>query len=206
VATNDRTSFRLPHVRGGRATVAGSLLVLAVGCGGGEVQEAEQPAAEPVAAEQEAPEPEAPASAATELFALQDGTLAWGDLHLGMTVREAEAVLERTFGYTRVEGGCAGVTAPIDLPGQNLYVTFESKEPEAKLLGVAVEVTGEKAAVVEAVRGRIPGLEYRPSRQAPEMTEADNTAPLYVLSSDPEQAVVVKPGETVTITYVRCVG
>jgi hypothetical protein len=205
VATNDRTGFLLPHVRGGRATVAGTLLVLAVGCGGGGVEDAE-PASEPPAVGEEAPPEAAPAAAPTELFSVKDGMLAWGDLRLGMTVREAEEALERGFGYTRVEGGCPGVTAPVDLPGQVLFVTFESKEPGAKLLGVAVEVTGDKAALVEAVRARIPGLEYRPNRLAPDVTETDNTAPLYVLSSDPEQAVLVKPGETVTITYARCVG
>ena len=176
----------------GRAVALAAVLVAAAGCAGSG-DGAAPPAAGP-----------APAEKATDPLQVEQGHLAWGELRLGMTVQEAEQRLGHGFGFTRTEGACPGVTAPVRLHGHAVHVMFDSKEPEGTLRGATVELTdGDLDALVAAVRSRIPGLESIPGPDEPGTGEGSPTA-LLALTADPEQAVLAKPAEALTITYADC--
>jgi hypothetical protein len=190
------------------AAMTAGVVLAGAGCAGdGEVGDTDAPPTAPATR----PEEPAPGAAAgtgpAAKLAVEQGSLAWGDLRLGMTVSEAEQKLARAFGYTAVEGGCGGFTAPVDMPGEVVHVQFDDKVPEGKLLVIRIEGDrSQRDAIVAALRQRVPDLQYRPSRHAADVTEADNPSPLYALSMDPEQVVLVHPEEgTMTIGYARCV-
>jgi hypothetical protein len=131
---------------------------------------------------------------------LVGGKLAWGKLVLGMTVKEVESVLGRGLVLRPGSGdaGCSGPEADAQSGNQRLTLTFSDAGPDGGLVDIFVLFPAPRdlREVVTALKAQVPSLQYQPSaHDVTPVPEKDNPKPLYLLSNNPGQGVLVGPSE-----------
>jgi len=125
--------------------------------------------------------------------------LAWGGIRIGMSLHEAETVLHSKLNAAyENETGCGGIVAETKLHGTRVTLDISGLDPGSVVQGIQVPLSGSAKpeairSLVASLKKRVPSLVYQPSRHAPEMTEKENPNPVYVLKTNPQMAILVKP-------------
>jgi len=126
------------------------------------------------------------------------GKLAWGRLVLGMTAKQVESVLGEGLVFRPSPGGaCEGVEADVESQRQRATLTFSPSAADGSLVDIFVPFLAPRdlREVVTALKTQVPTLFYAPGPHEPELPEAKNTKPLYLLRADPAQGILVGPSE-----------
>lgn len=153
-------------------------------------------AARPLAHGQRSPVQPRPETAVS----LVGGKLAWGKLVLGMTVKDVERLLAKALVFRPAtgDGACSGPEAEVEWQKQRLMLTFSGPAPDGGLVDIFVLFAAPRdlREVVAALKTQVPALRYQPSaHDVKPVSEKDNPKPLYLLSNDPGQGVLVGPDE-----------
>lgn len=139
-----------------------------------------------------------------------DGKPAWGAFRLGMSLEEVRRLVSGSIQLTTMEADFIGVAlqrASIQYESRRLNLTFDSRVAgEIRLSAIRVTrqqnddgASWERRVMLREVKKRLPGLMFKPSRHAPEVTESENDRPFYTLSTSTSVLVRVEPGYSIHI-------
>lgn len=104
---------------------------------------------------------------------------------------------------------CGGHIAELRYRDHQLSVQFSGPAPDGVVESVFVafsdsEKNLDRDALSEQLRDQVPVLRYQPSIHAPDVIEADNPQPLYIIDSHPDWALLLKPTEGLILSLLRC--
>jgi hypothetical protein len=134
---------------------------------------------------------------------LVNGRLAWGPLALGMSVGEVEKAIGQTLRLSpNVDdtGQCGGLEASVMILKQQVGLTIGVREGRSQLIAIRVAFPSARDLrdVAAGLKAQVPDLRFL-SRD-PAMTEARSARPLYVLTNDHLQGVLVDPRAWLSIS------
>ena len=138
--------------------------------------------------------------------------LQWHGLKVGMTLRQLEHVLGTKISFKEVDGNlCGGIMVQADHRGRKLEFDLVGGEGKETLAGIFIPfVDSEKALplrdLVTTLKKRIPSVIYLPSRHEPNVKEADNLLPVYLLKDRREMAIFLRPGKGFYVGFEGCLG
>ena len=119
------------------------------------------------------------------------GSLGWGGVWIGSTVRDVERGLRKPLDLEKTEKDelCGYRTVGAEILGQPLRLEFEGTEEEARLRAIWLLLDGhgrplDRDTLVRALKARFPDLAYVPSPHTPDLSEAEAPKPLYELGKD----------------------
>ncbi len=133
--------------------------------------------------------------------------LGWGELTLGIALREAEARLGEPIQLRSIEDPCGEAGARLGQDGNELFLAFSSDAPTATLQSIVRRLPPDasRSEIVRDLERRFPGLRYRPDPRWPNMPEEEDPRPLYVHPELPDQAIRIATEEGwMWISYLRC--
>lgn len=145
-----------------------------------------------------------------ELITAENGRLGWAGLMIGMTREEVERVLNRHITlYEAPSPSCGEVFADISFQGRIVPLQFSGDQAKSVLESIFVRFSGHEAErsreeLVSDLKGHISDLIYQPSRHDPDLKESDNPTPVYLLPSNRELAILLKPGTGFYLSLVGC--
>lgn len=136
------------------------------------------------------------------------GRLGWRGLHLEMSRRQAERALGTALAVEELEAPVCGTHfAEVAHGGRTLTLQLGGGGPAARVESLHLSLPAPRTPVVElkqAVKTRLPELRYRPSAYEPDLSEGRDSTPLYVLASQPDQALLLKPEEGLYLALAGC--
>ena len=132
---------------------------------------------------------------------VSDGTNShWAGIEMHATVAEIEAKLGERLGVVP-DDAMPGYLAELPAAWGSIVLHFEEHAGAERLTGMTMQGPDEAAnecwsrkALIAAVKERAPKARYQPSRHDPDVAEADNAYPIYLLSREPDVVVLLKPG------------
>jgi hypothetical protein len=138
--------------------------------------------------------------------------LRWHGLRIGMTLRQLEHVLGSKISFKEVDGNlCGGVMVQANHRGRKLEFDLVGGEGKETLAVIFIPFVGSEKALplgdlVTTLKKRIPSVIYQPSRHEPNVKEADNLLPVYLLKDRPEMAIFLRPGKGFYVGFEGCLG
>jgi hypothetical protein len=131
------------------------------------------------------------------------GYLGCHDLRLNMTVQDATAVMGPAFELRKpdVSPGCVAVTE-FSLRGTDAYLCFSGFNEDDRLRSIFLRFDRYRSLseLVPGLKQAAPELVYQ--EHDPDVPEAENDKPLYVIENDADQGVLVGPTEGIYITFL----
>jgi hypothetical protein len=153
-------------------------------------------------------------AAANPVFAalkVEEHRLRWGDLVIGMTLPQVENVLRSKIAFKdgEVEPNPCGISDHVRYRGRKLLIDFAGEDGKETLIGILVPFTGpertlQRRDLVAALKKRIPGVIYQPSRHEPDVKESDNPRPIYLLKDNPQMAIFLNSGRSIYVGFEEC--
>lgn len=130
------------------------------------------------------------------------GSLGWGGVWIGSTVRDVERGLRKPLDLDKAEKDelCGYRTVGAEILGQPLRLEFEGAGEDAHLRAIWLLLDGrgrplDRDALVRALKARFPDLAYVPSPHTPDLSEAEAPSPLYRLEGLGEEGMFwIEPG------------
>ncbi|HXV68161.1 MAG TPA: hypothetical protein VD738_04475 [Nitrospira sp.] len=140
---------------------------------------------------------------------VEAGRLSYSGIWLGMTLRELNSHLGyRVFPRKpQISPGKAFVVAVID--DRSVHITFTERNGQTEVDGLVLQrmahedpASWTQSSLVEALRTRVPLVEYALSEHPAEPSETLDRSPIYVFPGVEGQRVLLKPDEeTIYIGY-----
>lgn len=145
---------------------------------------------------------------------LEKGGLAWDSVGVGTSLVAAERRIGVTLALDRNSESdanrCAPFVASADHHGLTLTMGFGSPRPGAKVEWLKVRFEGQQIAASASdlaveLRARFPGAEWIRPEGSPELTEADDLAPTFLVPGGKQpQAVRFAPREWMELAAPDC--
>jgi hypothetical protein len=137
--------------------------------------------------------------------------IGWDGVELGMSFVQAE----RRFGTTlplseNPKARCGRFVSGSERGGLSMQVGFPSSKPGAKIETIFVrfegqQVTADAAALVAALRARLPDARYVPDADMPDTTEAEHPAPTFeVVLGEETYAIQLRPRDGLFMARRDC--
>jgi hypothetical protein len=149
-------------------------------------------------------------SNAVDLIKVEEGRPSWGGLVIGMAREDLEAVIGKELSLRLYPSpACGGYFADIGFRGASLSLQFSGNDPGAVLQSIIIRFpeSGSEMAKGEriaALKERVPGLIYLPSKRRPGLSESENPTPLYLLPTNKKMAVLVNPETGLFLSRLEC--
>lgn len=130
------------------------------------------------------------------------GSLGWGGVWIGSTVRDVERGLRKPLDLEKAEQDelCGYRAVGVEILDQPLRLEFEGTGDDARLRAIWLLLDGrgrplDRTALARALKARFPDLAYVPSPHTPDMPEAEAPSPLYRLERIGEEGMFwIDPG------------
>lgn len=142
---------------------------------------------------------------------LEDGKLGWDGVRLGMSLLQVERRVGVTLGLSDrgARPGCSEFATEAERSGLWLVLGFPAAKPGAKLEAIWVRFEGHQVAATAAelsaaLRARIPQAVWRADPAHPEVTEADDPTPTYLVPAEAPALVRFTPREGMLIARRDC--
>lgn len=154
-----------------------------------------------------------PARAADPLGGLEVSAkrIGWDGIELGMSFVQAERRFGTTLPLTENPGArCGRFVSGSERGGLSIQVGFPSSKPGAKIETIFVRFEGQQvnadaAALVAALRARLPDARYVPDEDMPATTETDHPAPTFeVVRSEGTFAIQLRPRDGLFMARHDC--
>jgi hypothetical protein len=144
---------------------------------------------------------------------LEDGFLAWDGVRLGLSLVQSERKLGLTLALSRnpETNPCAKFITEAQRGGLTLTLGYTSPKPGAKIAWLKVRFEGEQIAssasdLAAELRARFPEASWIKPAGSPDLVEADDLSPTYLIPGKEPQAIRFAPREWMELATPACFG
>lgn len=138
----------------------------------------------------------------------ENGHLGWDDLRIGMSRKGVAEILRQELSLHRGESPvCGEFFSDVLYHGRWLALQFSSTDEEAELESIFVPFKStlqSKAILVQSLKEYVPDLTYQPSQHQPNQPEQANRTPMYLVDTNPNLAILLKPDRGFYLSLRDC--